>query len=137
MAFDLVPGSFWRFPTTRSVWDDDEDWSLLTSNPSGLSVSEDEKYVFVEAGIPGVDPKDVEITFNKGVLWIKAETKEEEKKKKYYRKATSSFSYRVAVPGEIDLKKDPEATAKNGIMTVKFTKIPVSQPKKISVREEK
>jgi len=43
---------------------------------------------------------------------------EETKEKKYYRKATSSFSYRVAVPGEIDQNKEPYASCRNGVMTV-------------------
>jgi len=135
---DLVPGSFWRFPAFRmpSVWDDDDDLQIA-STPSGLSISEDEKNVYIDASLPGVDPKDVEITFDKGMLWIKGETKEEEKGKKYYRKATSSFSYRVAVPGEIDSKKEPEATCNNGVMTVAFAKSPVSQPKKIAVKTGK
>ena len=137
MAYDLIPGSFWRFPPIKSFWDDEDDLTLTSTSPSGLSVSEDDKHVYVEAAVPGVNPKDIEITFNKGVLWIKGETKSEEKSKKYYRKATGSFSYRVAVPGEIDLKKDPDATSKNGVMTVTFSKLPVSEPKKISVREIK
>lgn len=133
MAIDLVPGSFWRVPSFRSFWDDEEDWTPAASVPGGLSISEDDKHVYVEAALPGVDSKDVEITFDKGVVWIKGETKEEETKKKYYRKATSSFSYRVAVPGELDFNAEPEATMKNGVMTVSFRKSPASQPKKIQV----
>lgn len=133
MAIDIVPGAFWRGTSLPSFWDD-EDWNLPTNQPGGLTISEDEKRVYVEAAVPGVDPKNVEITFDKGVVWIKGEIKEVEEKKKYYRKATSSFSYRVAVPGDIDLKVEPEATMKNGIMTVAFTKSAVAQPKKIQVK---
>lgn len=134
MAFDLVPQSFFRFPSISSVWDDDVDWAMPQS-ASGLSVSEDDKNVYIEAAVPGIDPNDVEVTFDKGALWIKGETKEEQKNgKKYYRKATSSFSYRVSVPGEIDQNTEPEATYKNGIMTVTFAKTPQAQPKKIPVK---
>jgi HSP20 family protein len=134
MTYDLTPSSFWRFPSLRPItgWDDDDDMTVTT--PSGLSISEDDTHVYVETALPGIDPKDVEITFDKGMLWVKGETKEEEKKKKYYRKATSSFSYRVAIPGDIDPNKEPVATAKHGIMTIAFAKSPVSSPKKISVK---
>ncbi|MFC1646935.1 Hsp20/alpha crystallin family protein [Patescibacteria group bacterium] len=133
---DLVPGSFWKFPATRlsSLWDDEDDLFQTSGTPSGLTVSEDEKKVYVEAALPGIDPKNVDITFDKGMLWIKGETKEEEKSKKFYRKATNSFSYRVAVPGEIDQKAEPKATSKDGIMKVTFTKVPASEPKKIPVK---
>lgn len=120
------------------LWRDQElndwDWDLATNTPSGLSISEDDKYVYVAASLPGVDPKDVEVTFDKGVVWIKGEMVEEEKDKKYYRKASSSFSYRVAIPGDIDMDHEPEATSKHGIMTVKFAKKPEAQPKKITVK---
>ncbi len=135
MTYDLLPGSLWRIPAR--TWDDDEDWSLTNVTPGNISISEDASSVYVEASLPGVDPKDVEVTFDKGVVWIKGETKTEEKGKKFYRKASSQFSYRVAVPGEIDANKDPEATSKNGVMTVTFAKSPASQPKKIAVKESK
>lgn len=132
MAYDIVP-SLWRFPHVPSIWEDDDTMTSFSA-PTGLSISEDEKNVYVEAALPGVAPKNVEITFDKGMLWIKGEAQAEESKKKYYRKATSSFSYRVAVPGEIDQTVEPEAISTHGIMTVRFSKSPASQPKKISVK---
>lgn len=136
MALDIVPGSLWRFPISRTLWEDDDDYSM-TSAPSGLSIAEDDTHVFIEAAVPGIDPKDVEITFDKGILWIKGEKKEEEKSKKYYRKATSSFSYRVTVPGDIDFNTEPEATTKHGVMTITFTKAAKSLPKKITIKNSK
>jgi HSP20 family protein len=118
------------------MWDDDDD-TMTVSSPSGLSVSEDEKNVYVEASMPGLDAKDIEVTFDKGVVWVKGEAKEEEKNKKYYRRASRSFSYRVAVPGEVNPDAEPEATYKNGVMTVTFAKSPKKQPKKIAVKATK
>lgn len=141
MAFDLVPSSFWSFPSFRipSLWEDweEEEKELMKGVPSGLSVYEDDKNIYVEAAVPGIEPKDIEVTFDRGLLWIKAEAKEEEKGKKYYRKASRSYSYRVAVPGEIDEKTEPSATCKNGVMTVVFAKKAKAQPKKIAVKSEK
>ncbi len=136
MAFDITPRSFWTFPTMRSLMDEVDDLVVSPSSTSGLSVAEDDKNVYVKAAIPGVDPKNVEITFDKGVLWIKAESKQEEKdsEQKVYKEMASSFSYRVVVPGELDQAKEPEATYKHGIMTVTFAKLPQSQPKKIAVK---
>ncbi len=133
---DLIPSNWLRFSRFPSLWDEEEDWGLSTNASSGVTISEDEKHVYVEAAVPGVDPKDIEVTFDKGALWIKGEGKEEEedKKKKYYRKATSAFSYRIGVPGEINDKEEPEAHCKNGVMKVTFIKSPKSQPRKISVK---
>lgn len=133
MALDIITRNnnfpFSRFP----FWTDEEDWTPTTT-ASGLAVSEDDKKVYIEAAVPGIDPKDIEVTVDKGVVWIKGESKQEESQKKYYRRASSSFSYRVAIPGEIDPNIEPEATCKNGVMTVAFTKAEKVQPKKIAVK---
>ncbi len=138
MAFDLIPSNFWSFPTFRippAFGDEEEDLTSLSSVPSGLSLSEDDTHVYVTAALPGVKEKDIDITFDKGYLWVKGETSEQEseKKRKYYRRSTSSFSYRIAVPGDLDPKVEPEAIYQHGVMSIKFAKSPVSQPKKISI----
>jgi|SRR3989344_4325790 len=135
MADELIPRSFLRFPVVSfpSFMEDIEDMLPTNNLFNGLSVSEDEKNVYVEAAVPGVDPKEVDVTFSKGVLTIKAEKKEEEKGKRYQRKATRAFFYRVA-PGDIDPKAEPQATWKNGVMKVAFAKVPAGKPKKIAVR---
>lgn len=137
MAFDIIPRSFWNNQNRLASFLDDEDWSTFLPS-SGLSVSEDEQHVYIEAAVPGMEPDQVEVTYDKGVLWIKAnqEQTEEDKKKKFYRKASSSFSYRVAVPGNIDDSQEPAAVCKNGTMKVTFQKLPETQPKKITVKKE-
>jgi len=138
MTTSLIPSRLLSFPSLSlpDFWDEDEEWLTTPSTQSGLSVYEDESKVYVEAAVPGIDPKNVEVTFQDGYLWIRGETKEEEedKRKKYYRKATRSFSYRVAVPGDVNDAKEPEATYKHGVMTIAFTKSPKAQPKKIQVK---
>lgn len=125
-------------------WDWDEDHWLSLFNDSGsylssgLSVSEDDKHIYVEAAVPGIEPDKVEVTYDKGVLWIRGEQeqKQEDKNRKFYRRASTSFSYRMAVPGDVDMSKEPKATCKNGIMKVVFDKVPEAQPKKITVKAE-
>lgn len=103
---------------------------------TGLTVSEDNDHVYVDADLPGLRSDDIELHFEHGVLWIKGERKEEEKdkKKKYYRRASSSFSYRVNVPGPIDEKKEPDATYKDGVLRVTFDKARKAPAKKIKVK---
>lgn len=137
------PRSAWSFPAVRfpfSALDESEEESWLKdfSDPSGLSVSEDDHHVYVEAALPGVSAQEIEMTFDKGILWIKAEKREleEDKRKKYYRKATSSFSYRVAIPGEVSEQSEPEATFKNGMLKVTFPKTTKKESKRIPIKEE-
>lgn len=137
MTNNLIPRSIFEAPVwTRmpSIWDDFDD--VLSKSSSGLSISEDDKNIYIETSIPGVSPEDVEVTFDKGTLWVKGESKQEEKDKKYYRRAANSFSYRVAVPGEIDSQSEPKATYKNGVMKIAFAKVAEVQPKRITVQPE-
>lgn len=139
MALDLVPNRLLSFPTMPSLWNDEDDWLTAPTTMNGLTVSEDDTKVYVEAAVPGIDPKSIEMTFQDGYLWVRGESKEEEKdaKRKYYRKAAKSFSYRVAIPGDVDEHQEPEASYKHGIMTVAFTKAQKAQPKKIQLKEIK
>ena len=136
------PRPFWPFPRSRHPFsfleNVGDDWDLQEfTNLNGLTVSEDDQHVVVEAAIPGIRPEEIDMTYDKGILWIKAEKKEEteDKKKKFYRKAHSSFSYRIAVPGEIDEAKEPEAVCKNGILQVTFSKAHKGSSKKILIKE--
>lgn len=141
MSTNIVPNSFFRFPSLfsrfPSVWDDEELLSFNTAS-NGLTVSEDDKSFYVEAAVPGIDPKNVDVTFENGVLTVKGEakTEEQDEKRRYYQKSSRSFSYRVAIPGDVDSGKEPEATCKNGVMKITFAKSAKAQPKKISVKSD-
>jgi len=137
MVLELIPRRMLSFPSIPSLWDDDDDWLTAPSTQSGLSVSEDDKNVYIEASVPGIDPDNIEVSYQDGHVWIHGEVKEEQKDKsrKYYRQARQSFSYRIAVPGDVDTNKEPEATYKNGVMTVAFAKSPANQPKRIKVKK--
>lgn len=116
------------------LWDDD-----FFSNAGGrdLDVYETEDEVVVKANVAGVSEEEIDITFEKGVLWIKADKTEEEedKKKKHYSKSSWSYSYKVAVPGTIDYNKEPKAEVENGVVTIEFTKAESSKPKKLTVKK--
>lgn len=132
----------WLFPMFRfpSFLEEreEEGWPEHFSEPSGLTVFEDDKSVTIEAAVPGVKPEEIDMTFERGILWIKGERKEEaeDKSKKFYRKAVSSFSYRIAVPGNIDEEKQPEARCHEGILRVVFSKTSKPAPRKIQVKNE-
>lgn len=135
------PRHFWPFPRSRHPFsfleNVDDDWDLHEfTNPTGLTVSEDDEHIIVEAAIPGIRSDEIDMIYDKGILWIKAEKKEESenKKKKFYRKALSTFSYRIAVPGDTDESKQPDAICKNGILKVSFSKAHKGPSKKIPIK---
>lgn len=102
--------------------DVESNWDFEESQSMGLSIYEDKNHVFVEASLPGVPSDKIELSFDNGRLSIDGEKQEEEKGRKYYKKASSSFSYRAVIPSYVDETKEPEATYKDGIMTITFLK---------------
>ena len=141
----LIPRDFLSFPRLRLplLWDElREDLEEMRVGmmvvPRGMSIYEDDKNVFVEATVAGVDPKDVEVTFDKDnrTLWIRAEVKKEEgeEKRKYYHRQVRTHSYQVMLPSSVDTSKDPDVSYRNGLLVAKFAKSPAMQPKKIPVK---
>jgi len=133
MQFDIIPRLM--RPLARPFWWDDEDWGAFTDS-SGLTVYEDENNVTIEAAVPGVDVSDIEVTYERGMLWIRAAMKEEEedKERKYYRRASRSFSYRLSIPESVDESNDPNVSCKNGIVTVTFSRVKKSEPRKLPIQ---
>lgn len=134
----IVKWDPFRWPG-RSLWDWPDVWDeeLPMVVDRGLDVYETEDSVVVKASVAGVDPAKVEVTFEKGVLWIRAAEEEEERKgKKYYSKTSRSYNYKVAVPGNIDVSREPTAEVENGVVNVTFAKAEEAKPKKIAVRKK-
>jgi HSP20 family protein len=127
-----------RFDPFRSRWPSIWDWDVddtMPSTGSDLDIYETADEVVVRANIAGVNEDKIDITFEKGVLWLRGEEDEEASDDKtYYRKASRSYSYKVAVPGNLDLAKDPVATVKDGVVTISFKKAEEAKPKKISIK---
>ncbi len=108
---------------------------LSDEGAGGLSLAEDKKNVFIEAALPGLRSADIDVTLDNGILHIRGERKieEQEEDKKIYRQASSSFSYRVALPPNIDAKIDPKTNYRDGILKLTFNKTKSAQGRKIQV----
>lgn len=131
----LDEGFFPNFVRHFSLFDEESMSPMLRNDKTNVSLSEDDKNVYIEANLPGIKEKDIEITQDKGVLWIRGEakTEEENQKRKYYHKAASSFSYRFAIPGNIDESREPVAIYENGVIKIAYHKRVKETPKKIHI----
>jgi HSP20 family protein len=102
-----------------------------------VDVEETEKEILVKVDLPGVEPKDVELTVMGGALVIHGEKKEEkeEKKKNYHRleRFTGFFYREIPLPPGADEEK-VVATSAKGVITVVIPKKPEVMPKKIAVK---
>lgn len=104
--------------------------SLLSRNGQftvpEIDVRETNEAITVEAELPGVDEKDVSVTFNNGILTIRGEKKQEreESKEGYYHlseRSFGSFERSIRLPDTIDDQKI-EAKFDKGVLTVTAAK---------------
>ena len=97
----------------------------------------DEKFqLFVE--VPGVDPKDVEITLESGVLTItgerfaQAEKAEENVVRRRAERGTGRFYRRFILPETVDAD-NVKATDRHGVLEIVIPKQARAQPRRIKV----
>ena len=92
-----------------------------------IDVSESEGEIKVEAEMPGVEEKDVEVVLSNGRLTIKGEKKQEkeEKKKDYHvvERSYGSFARSIGLPFQADPAQVKASFAK-GVLTVTVPKPP-------------
>jgi len=109
-------GTFWVQKLSNTA----DDWTSIAPS-SGLTVVEDDKNIYVEAFVPGVDPDKLDVTLEKGALSVRD---------------GNLYSFYEVLPGEVDESAEPLAVYKNGVIKITFSKKPEMGPKNIKVMRE-
>lgn len=132
---------FWRSPFgAPSLLDEMSKGGVLDRKAfPAVNVAETEKEVTVDAEMPGIEAKDVEITLEDGMLVITGEKKfEEEKKKDNYRRIERSygkFTRSVPLPAKVD-EQGVSARFEKGVLHVRLPKAEPAKPaQKIKIEE--
>ena len=101
-----------------------------------LDLSETKDALVVKAEIPGIEPKEIQISLQEQVLTVKGEKRreKEEKDEHYYRRERSwgAFARSIRLPAPVVGEK-VTATFKNGLLTVTLPKAEEAKPKHIDV----
>lgn len=109
----------------------DEEWS------PAVDVKEEDKAYMIEADIPGVDPENIEVTHENGVLTIRGERKEERKEEKdnYHRieRFSGLFSRRFTLPDAADVD-GVEANMSNGVLKIRIPKRETAVSRRIKIK---
>ena len=109
-------------------------WSIALD-----AVEEDEKLV-VRASLPGVDPDEIKVTIEDGVLTIDGETKvDDEAKVGNYlirERRAGSFHRSVRLPDSVDVDQ-AETNYDEGVLTVAFPKAESKRAKQLTVTSGK
>jgi HSP20 family protein len=102
-----------------------------------VNFSEDEGHVYIEALVPGVDPKDIDLTVLRNTVTISGERKPfvEKEGQIVHRSELGSgkFSRTLELPVDINPEKIA-ASCKDGIMQITLPKAEHARPKKIDIK---
>lgn len=104
-----------------------------------IDVTEGKDAITVKAEVPGVDPKDINVSLEGDILTIKGEKeqKKEEKDERQHRieRTYGAFVRTVRLPAAVDGGK-VNAAFKNGVVTVTLPKAPGAKGTTIPVKTE-
>lgn len=123
---------------SKALAENDSDYSSVVTSrwTPAVDIKEEASRFLITADLPGVDPKDIEITMDNGVLTIKGERQAEERDEKegYKRveRVSGAFYRRFSLPDTADADRI-EAKGKDGVLEVILPKHERVQPRKIEV----
>lgn len=134
-ALSSMLSDFWG-----NSWEGASDLAPSITSPR-VDIWEEENAFKMEADLPGVSEKDVDVTVHDGMLTVKATTEssktEGDEGKTFYRRerSTTSFERHISLPEGIN-EEQVDASLKNGVLTVTLPKSEDAKPKtrKISVK---
>jgi len=130
---DELRGVFDRFFNTE----DTDQSNVVTSQwAPRVDIKEEDKRFVILADVPGVDPKQIEVHMDKGILSLKgerqSETKEQNGKFTRVERTHGSFYRRFALPDSAD-PDGITAAGKHGVLEISIPKKPETTPRRISI----
>jgi HSP20 family protein len=121
---------------SRELTGDDSHGAVCDWMPA-VDVNETKDAFVLRADLPGVDPKNIEITMENGVLTIRghraSETTKEENGFRRVERASGEFFRRFSLPDSADANAIT-AQSGNGVLTVRIGKRPEVQSRRIEVK---
>ena len=119
----------------KMVTDDNSDVAVNHWRPA-VDIKEEANRFLIHADLPGVDPKDIEVTMEKGVLTIKGERSSEKTDEnegyKRVERARGTFYRSFGLPDTANAE-EIEAKGENGVLEIVIPKIEKQKARRISV----
>jgi len=138
--FDRLQKEFgrtgWLDPFAETGTGDDNSDVVVSHWRPAVDIKEETDRFVILADLPGVDPKDIEITMEKGVLTLKGERSTEKKEEregfKRIERARGTFYRRFSLPDTADAEKI-DAHSRDGVLEIVLPKHEKVQPRRITV----
>ena len=114
-----------------------KDTPFWNTNAPSVDITESDDAYVLEADLPGMNDKDIDVKVENDILTISSnrEEKKEENKKGYLLKErrSCSFSRSFVLPKDVD-RSNIEAHFKNGVLTLNLPKSPEAKPRNIDIK---
>jgi len=121
---------------THPVDTDNSDVATSHWRPA-VDIREEKDRFVIEADVPGVDPKEIEVTMENGILTLKGERKFEKdasgENYKRVERAYGMFYRRFSLPDTANPEKI-QARSQNGVLEISLPKEEKVQPRRINVQ---
>lgn len=138
------PGSLLRQFTSEIDRLFDPDLPAFNGGIQGVSewapavdVREEEDRYVIQADVPGINPDDLEVTLENGVLSIRGERRHETERENggvhHVERSYGSFVRRFSLPDAVS-DEDVQARIDKGVLNLEIRKREESRPKKIQIQ---
>ncbi len=97
----------------------DQAWSPTRSWYADLDMEETEDEVIVRAEVPGIEPRDLDVTVRDGALHIRYERREVQSNGGWTQRRYGALTRTVALPSGLDTAA-AKATCRHGVLTVRL-----------------
>ncbi len=102
-----------------------------------VDIKEEDNRFLIHADVPGVDPKDIDITMEDGTLTLKGERKSETRDEhdgyRRVERVSGQFFRRFTLPDTADAE-GVSARGNNGVLEISIPKHAKAQPRRITVK---
>jgi HSP20 family protein len=138
-AHSVIPGAFGSFHHEMDRWLDDtfNDFGFTRGRPihfvPTVEIQEADSEYRVAVDLPGVQLKDIELTFSEGLLTLKGERPAAGGEARYSSRWSGPFERVVGVGPDVDDGRI-SARLENGVLTIALPKKPEWQPRRIEVQ---
>lgn len=123
-----------------ALWPEGDNSNIVTSGwTPAVDVKEEQDSFVVTADVPGVDPKNIEVTMENGALTIRGERKyesdsqDEENGYRRIERSYGTFYRRLALPDIAD-SENISAKGKNGVLEIVIPKSEKAKPRRIEIK---
>ncbi len=130
-------GDLDRLFQARALPAEGGDHGTVTDWVPAVDIKEESERFVIQADVPGVEPGDIEITMEDGVLTLRGqretEAREEDQGFRRVERVRGQFFRRFTLPDTADAEAI-EAHFTHGVLEVVIPKLPQVQPRRITVK---